>query len=136
MYRLELLEIQLLKSATGRKVRTIIEEQAEEVMMLINKNRAVTSIWHRNKGPEFITTAFQSGIDENIKIPKEIEGIKLSTLLRRMAAVLQEYGSPFLKKAIGDHSLMVLNWSQNNSSLKDLFRELKMMDKKINPGSN
>ncbi len=136
MYRLELLEIQLIKTTTGRRVRTIIEEQAEEVMMLINKNRNVTLVWHRNKGPQFIAKAYESGIKDNIEIPPEIEGIKLNTLLRRIAAVLQEHGSPFLKKAIGKHSLMVFNTAKKNKSLKAIFEEFKTMDQQFNLDSN
>jgi len=136
MFRLELLEIQLVKSVAGRKIRTIIEEQSEEIMMLINKRRAVTSTWHRNKGPEFVAAIFKSGINEDVNIPKDIDGIKLNTLLRRMAAILQENGSPFLKKSIGEHSVMIMNWAQNYNSLKEVFKALKGMDEKLNLESN
>lgn len=133
MYRLEVLEEQLVATPLGRQIRDIFEEHVEEVMMLINHNRQVMVIWHRNLGPEFINYAVRSGMEKDFEVPREIKGIQLATLLRRMAAALQENGSPALAQAIGNYSVMVLNWAHRCKSLHQVFDEIKKLDTGLIP---
>ena len=133
MYRLEVLEEQLVATPLGRQIRDVFEEHVEEVMMLINHNRRVTVVWHRNLGPEFITHAVRSGVEKDFEVPREIKGVHLTTLLRRMAAVLQENGSPGLARAIGNYSVLVLNWAQRCNSLHQVFDEIKKLDAGLIP---
>ena len=128
MYRLEKLENQLIETATGRQIRDLFEEHVEEVMMLINNNRNVKVSWHRNQGPEFINHAVKSGIEQGFEIPDEIKGIHKMTLLRRMAAAIQESGSPMLRQVIGKYTAIILNWAQRSNSLHQVFEEIKNMD--------
>ncbi|MDO1444631.1 hypothetical protein Q0590_00130 [Rhodocytophaga aerolata] len=135
MYRLEVLEEQLVATPLGRQIRDIFEEHVEEVMMLINHNRQVMVIWHRNLGPEFINHAVRSGMEKDFEVPREIKGIQLTTLLRRMAAVLQENGSPALARTIGNYSVLVLNWAQRCNSLHQVFDEIKKINAEFTPGT-
>lgn len=128
MYRIEILEKQLMASNTGRQIRDLVKLHVEEVMTLINNNRKVKVIWHRNKGPEFISKAVKSGIEKDFQVPDEIEGVHKTTLLRRVAAAIQENGSPTLRNLIGQYTTTVLNWSMRCNSLSQLFEEIKQLE--------
>lgn len=133
MYRLEILEEQLIATPLGQQIRDVFEEHVEEVMMLINHNRQVMVVWHRNFGPEFINHAVRSGVEKDFEVPGEINGIQFTTLLRRMAAVLLENGSPGLARAISNYLVLVLNWAQRCNSLQQVFEEIKKLDTGITP---
>lgn len=128
MYRIEKLEARLTKTPTGRQIAAVFEVHVEEVMMLINNNRKVMVAWHRNHGPEFIGSAVRSGYEDGFRVLQEVQGVSLSQLIRRMAAVLQDLGTPALKKVIGDHFAMVLNWAQHFTSLNEVLEEIQKMD--------
>lgn len=128
MYRIEVLEERLKTTPTGRQIAAVFEAHIDEVMLLVNHNRQVTVTWHRNHGPEFIGSAVRSGFEADFQVVREYEGVTLVQLLRRMAAVLQDVGTPMLKKAISDHFAMVMHWAQTCSSLNEVFAEIQRLD--------
>lgn len=128
MYRLEVIEAELQESPTGRQVIDLFTRHVDEVMMLINHNREVTVAWHRNHGPEFIGTAVQSAFEMDVTIPQEVEGVSLPTLLRRMAAVLQDNGSPSLRQTIGEHFGLVMKMAQECNSLRQVLGLIRNVD--------
>lgn len=129
MYRIEVLEDKLKATPTGRRIAAVFAEHVHEVMLLINHNRQVTVTWHRNHGPEFIGSAVKSGFEENFQVVREIEGVTLVQLLRRMASALQDVATPGLKKAIGEHYALVLHWAQQFSSLQEVLDEIARIDR-------
>ncbi len=128
MYRLEILEERLTTTQTGREIVDVFRLHVEEVMLLINHNRQVMVVWHRNHGPEFIGSAVRSGYDKGFKVLQEVEGVSLPQLIRRMAAILQDSGTPSLKKVIGDNFVMVLSWAQRFTSLNEVLDEIENID--------
>jgi hypothetical protein len=128
MYDIELLDIRLRKTPTGRKIVEEVSRHVGEIGFLINHHRPTMVTWQRNKGPEFISSVLKSGFDESSPIDKEIEGVTLSALVRRMAATLQEIGSPELKRAITQYLSLVLRMIQDCNSLQDVFRKVEEMD--------
>lgn len=126
-YRLEVIEAELNQSQTGKQVVNLFTRHVDEVMMLINNSREVTVTWHRNHGPEFIGSAVKTAFENDVEIVREINGITLFTLLRRMAAVLQDKGTPDLRKTIGTHYALVMKMARSCTSLRqvlDLIRGL------------
>lgn len=128
MRKLEYFENELNQSATGRELLSVIMDNIEEINYLINKNRQVMVTWNRNKGPAFIASFVESGFEPNVNVKKEIEGIKLMTLLRRMAVVIQEHGSYRIKKTVSDYSLLVLNMANQCNSLTEVFARIRGYD--------
>ena len=125
MYKLELYEKELQATSKGREILNIIIQYAEEVTALINQNREVMVVWQRNKGPLFFTDIMGSGFNQDIIVKKEIQGKSLVSLIRRMAVVLQDYGSSGLKRAIDTHYLLVLEYAQSCDSLGQIFLKLR-----------
>lgn len=128
MYKLETLESKLMATAYGEHIRDLFELHVPEIMTLINTNKKVMLTWHRNKGPEFINQAIKSGIENDFEISPAIDEIKKTTLLRRMASVIQEVGSPPLRLAIGEHFSLVMKWAEKCNSLNEVFEVLKKQE--------
>jgi len=125
MYRIELYERELQSTSKGREILGLITKHVEEVSRLINHNRDVTVTWQRNKGPLFFTQFMGSGFDNTVVLKKENENVHLSSLIRRMAVVLQDYGSRSLVETIDTYLLTVLEYSETCDSLKQLFEKLR-----------
>jgi hypothetical protein len=125
MYRLEIFEQELKATAQGRKILDVITQHMEELIQLINHNREVLVTWKKNKGPLFFSQMMGSGFNTDIVIKKEIEGIKLSSLVRRMAVVLQDHGSPPLALAIDEYLLIVLEYCCTCNSLQEIFKKIR-----------
>lgn len=121
-------EIELNRTETGRAIVEMVRVHAKEILMLINHNRSVKVVWHRNHGPEFIASALRSGYEDDYFIEAEIEGVTVVQLLRRMAAALLEIGSPDLRKMIGTHYAMVMHWAQRHQNLRAVFNEIAELD--------
>ena len=125
MYRIEPYEQELNSTAIGREILALITGHFEEVGRLINHNRHVIVTWQRNKGADFFAQLMGSGFDREIMVRKEIDGIQLTSLVRRMAVVLGDHGSPSLVKTIDKYSLVVLEYAESCNSLADVFQKLR-----------
>lgn len=125
MYRLERYEHELKSTPKGKEILELIMRHVEEVSTLINHNRAVMVTWQRNKGATFFSQFMASGFDETIPFKKEVDGILLASLVRRMASVLQDHGSVSLVNAIDANLVPVLTYAETTDSLQQLFQKLR-----------
>jgi hypothetical protein len=125
MYKLELYEKELNATAKGREILNIAMQHVEEINRLINHNREVMVTWKRNKGPEFFMQFMGSGFDQLAVVTKEMDGISLRSLIRRMVVVLQDNGSRDLVTAIDQHLLLVLEYTTTCHSLHQIFQKLR-----------
>jgi hypothetical protein len=125
MYRIEPYEHELNSTAIGREILELITCHFEEVSGLINHNRHVIVTWQRNKGAEFFAQLMGSGFDPEMAVKKEIDGIQMTSLIRRMAVVLQDHGSPSLIKAVDKALLVVLGYAESCNSLAEAFQKLR-----------
>lgn len=126
--KLEDLEVRLMQTQTGRAVHEILVTHAEEVMELINHRRPVTVAWHRNHGPELIGQVVKSGFEHDFEIPKEIQGVTLAQLLRRMASVMLDHASPEFKAVINRYYALVMGWAQQFTNLSQVLDEIARLD--------
>jgi hypothetical protein len=130
MYRLEPYEKELQSTPRGRAISQLIDRHMGEVNWLINNNREVMVTWQRNKGPLFFSQFMATGFNAQEKMTKEIDGIPLGSLIRRMAVVLQDHGSPSLVQAIDEHLLLVLAYAHQCDSLHQIFQNLQADENK------
>lgn len=127
MYRIDVLEDRLKTTPMGRQIAAVFETHFEEVMLLINQRREVTVTWHRNHGPAFTGSIVRSGFEQGYTFTREIEGVTLTQMIRRMAAALQDAGTPALKKAIGEHYALITHWAQSHESIEQVFLEIERL---------
>lgn len=125
-YDLDMLDMELRKTEIGRQVVAIFNRHIDEVFFLVSHHRQVMVAWQRNQGPAFISAFLESGAAEGRPIPKEINGVTHTALIRRMTAALQEAGSPELRKAVGDHAGLVMEWVSDCDSIEMLLNKLRL----------
>ncbi len=120
-----LLRARFLGCEEGHRIWALVERHRHEVVHLVNNNRRVTVAWRRNQGPAFLNRAMNNVRDPEQRIPREIEGISRAVLLNKMGAVILEYGSPELRKAVELYAASVLRSAAEFDSLHDLVDELE-----------
>ena len=119
--KIEYFEDQLKVSEAGRQVLQLVRRHGDEVMYLINKNRQTMVCWQRHHGPKFVKSVVDSGFEDDTPFIKSVEGVPLATLILYMAEVLQDYGTPELKMAIGQYAPMVLKMAKETHSLREII---------------
>ena len=127
MYRLETYEQELKATEKGREILNLIMTHIDEVTKLVNHNREVMVTWQRNKGAVFFSQFMGSGFDANAVIKKEIDGVRISSLIRRMAVVLQDYGSVSLINTIDEYFISILTYAETFESLQQIFQKLRTL---------
>ena len=87
----------------GRFYNDLVARHFTEVHALINTNRRVATVWHRNGGPALIRMGMQAAYQQEQPLPVEIEGVRLSDRLYRIADMIKRYGSESLVRDIDEH---------------------------------
>ena len=123
--KLEYFEDQLKVTPLGREVLDVVRNHAKEVMYLVNKNRPTMVCWQRHHGPKFIKSVVDSGFEDEVDFVKELEGVKMETLILHMAEVLQDNGTPELKMTIGKYAPTVLLMARETHSLREVMARIK-----------
>jgi hypothetical protein len=114
----------LRQTEQGHAVLNVVQEFRFEVMQLIQQRRAVGVIWQRRQGPAFLAALFRSLKEPNYRIPRQIEGVSIQSLLMNMATVLEEYGSPRLGAAIEQHALDILEAVEKQDTVQGMLSQL------------
>ena len=122
--KIEYFEDQLKVSEAGRNVLQLVKRHGHEVMYLINKNRPTMVCWQRHHGPKFVKSMVDSGFEEEASFIKSVDDVPIEKLILYMAEVLQDYGSPELKMAIGQYAPMVLKMARETHSLKEIIHRI------------
>ena len=119
------LEDKLNATESGADLLQLITSNRSEILDLINHKRPVTILWHHSQGPAFTAHFMNSLKDTKYVIPKDVNGVTLKMLVIKMAAVLQEYGSPKLKTDIDKHISDLLHYAEHLKSIRSLLTTLK-----------
>jgi hypothetical protein len=118
-------ENEFMMTPKGATFIRVIKENLDEGLNLVNHNRQVMVTWRRKQGPAFLAAFAKSAGDPNYKVPKEVNGVSLETLLINMAVVLEEHGSDRLRQAINEHALDVFVYAKECDSLQDLLERMR-----------
>ncbi len=116
-----------MQTSTGRSYTKLAEQYADEVWELVNHNKRVATVWHRNGGKKIISLTMRLLSNPSDPIPIEIDEIKTRTRLENIATIFHRYGSKPLQEDI-------LNSSQEFYSLIGLsFNQIIHNFSKDNP---
>jgi len=110
----------------GRFYNDLVTRHFTEVHALINTNRRVATVWHRNGGPALIRMGMQAAYQQEQPLPVEIEGVRLSDRLFRIADIIKRYGSEDLVRDIDEHVkdwITVVGEGFSVRQLLELFKE-------------
>lgn len=115
----------------ARFYQNLVVRHFQEVRNLINTNKRVATVWHRNGGPALIRLGMQSAFQPERPLPVDIEGISLADRVNRIADIVKKYGSETLRDDINQHVrdwLWVLGQGFSVRQLLDVFKEKETFD--------
>lgn len=87
-------EKEIAAMPAGRRYADLIRSHFSEGLKLINGNRKVATVWHRNGGPELLQAIFNVIQRRDQRLPLELQGRPLSECLSRILRVMARYASP------------------------------------------
>lgn len=118
----------------GRMYDQLFHQHMNEVRYLVNHNKRVATVWHRNQGPGFLVHFSNSVMDENYQLPQQVKSVPLTGLLTRMAAILTQYGSEALKADIAQHLEEILSYALDCNTTDQLItRFINQEEKCLTP---
>lgn len=87
----------------GRELHDLFGRLRREAGYLVRNHKLVKVAWNRHKGPAFMALTLDHIKGNAARVPREVGGVSVVTLLTRMAEVLTAYGSNPLREAIETH---------------------------------
>jgi hypothetical protein len=118
------LESRLRESAYGKQLMDMFEALYKEVVYLVNYSRPVMVAWQRKLGPAFVDQMYERFKNNDTRIVKEVDQVRLQELLLSMSVVLEDNGSAELRTAIRKHALNLLNYAETCATLDDLMLKI------------
>jgi subtilisin family serine protease len=100
---MHVLHERLLVTERGCTYADLVERHFEEVYALINGNKRVATVWHRNCGPALVSHAMSAASQPSTPLPAMIQSETLRHRLERILAMLKRYGSTRLAEDIDAH---------------------------------
>lgn len=78
----------------------LMSTHADEVRDLINTNKRVATVWHRNGGPKVLRALLTIAPDADAQLPKQLAGFNVSTLLNSLMSITKRYSGAMLTRDI------------------------------------
>ncbi|MGI9551254.1 MAG: S8 family serine peptidase [Aurantibacter sp.] len=83
----------MVETPKGKELHKLALAHYKEIRDLVNTNKRMATIWHRNKGPLLVHHLNRASLLPNVKVPEEIDGIPLLNYLRNIVDALKKYAS-------------------------------------------
>jgi hypothetical protein len=90
----------LLPLARGRQIYDLYFKHHMEVRELIDTNRRVATVWHRQGGPGMIQTVLDAVRSRTLPVPESIRGKTWGERVAGILAIFERYGSVKLREDI------------------------------------
>ena len=97
---LERAQQEILATASGKLYAELVAKHQIEVRDLINNNKRMATIWHRNNGPQILNEGLLALGDATKVLPSELNGIALTDSVTKIVKAMQKYGSTGLREDI------------------------------------
>lgn len=106
--RLHAWEARVLATRLGPRLLGLVRTHAAEVHALVTGARRVTIAWHRHHGSAFAAGFARALRDPDGRLPTDVEGVPLGSMLAAMAAALSQHGSAALRADLEAHQTWLL----------------------------
>jgi hypothetical protein len=122
---LERAQRELLATPPGPRYAELIRQHEREIIQLVNTNRRVATVWHRNGGPVIVQNALQAVHAPAHRLPSEINGKPLTECLTSIQQIFTRYGSAKLSADLQQYGppllyLAGLSYPQALDALRDM----------------
>ena len=92
----------LIRTAEGQALYLRGRRHWEEAHALVNANKRVATVWHRNQGPLLLHHVTRATMLPHVAFPREIDGEELSIRAARIVSALERHASKELIRAMHD----------------------------------
>lgn len=125
LQRLSEVEKELGETSAGKRYRGLVQRHIQEAQRLVNNNRRVATVWHRNGGPEIVHSIVRMTQSPHEKLLTEIRGKPLSESLASIQNIFTRYGSPQFSSDLREYGpalghLAGLTYRQALRALQDM----------------
>jgi subtilisin family serine protease len=90
-------------------VAALVSEHVDEVLRLINTNKKVATVWHRQGGPLLVRHLLY-GRPDDTPLPTVVGGCDVSNLFRNFLPILSRFGSTRLQADIDRFGAFASSW--------------------------
>jgi hypothetical protein len=94
--RLQQVEQEISATPEGSEYADLVKRHFAETQRLVNSNRRVATVWHRNRGPQILQAFLNMLQRRDARLPKEINGQAFVDCLERIKQGIARYASPAL----------------------------------------
>ena len=101
-------------------VAALVSEHVDEVLRLINHNKKVATVWHRQGGPVLVRHLLYGLPPDTSLVPAALPGFDLTELFRRFLPALRRYAGPRLIGDIDRYGEFVCSWPAADLQQLDL----------------
>ena len=92
-----------MNSPGGRFYYALAEKYVDEVKGLINENKKVATIWHRNDGPLMLRLGLRALVKPDDPFPRKVNDITVRERLVHIANIIRRFDTPALAADIDVH---------------------------------
>jgi hypothetical protein len=97
------IEAELSRTESGKNYVELFRRHHAEVRALIDTNKRVATIWHRNGGPSLLQSILRVIRFPDSVVPTDIGDSSLMECIGRLAAAFKRYGSATLARDITEY---------------------------------
>lgn len=108
----------LLRSREGRRLYERGMRHWEEARELVNSDKRVATVWHRNHGPLVLHHVIRATMLPDVPLPRELEGEELAVRAARLVTALEKHASKDLIRAL--HATLPLVRQLQGKTLREV----------------
>ena len=82
-----------MTSPGGRFYYALAEKYIDEIRTLINENKKVATIWHRNEGPLILRLGLRALAKPDDPLPRKVNDVSVRERLVRIAQIIRRFAS-------------------------------------------
>jgi hypothetical protein len=99
---------ELSESEAGNQLAVMVQSHASEARNLVETNRKVATLWHRNHGPELMQNLRRAIAARTEPMPASVEGKPLEELATGILIALKKFGSAELAAQVEAYDRIIL----------------------------
>ncbi|MGD9702227.1 MAG: hypothetical protein AB7Q42_13635 [Acidimicrobiia bacterium] len=111
----------LRTSEPTREILVALQRHVPEALTLVNRRRAFTVAWHRNRGPAWLAAFGRSARDPIYRVPEEIDGVQRAEALAAIATALRAEASDLLAADLDHFGPTLLTAFQSSGTVDELL---------------
>ena len=92
-----------MNSPEGMSYYALAEKYSDEIRSLINGNKRVATLWHRNDGPLLLRLGLRALTKPDAPLPRKINDVSVRERLIRMVEIIRRFATAPLVADIDVH---------------------------------